>query len=487
MTARIPAAEVAIAILQPATAGDRHFAARSHDTPLQCHRRHGQLPRRSRRIPRLNGAIEQRMRGALVERAPVRRRDASHEGVGIESGRAIEREHFSGVRIQRDYSAALAAGKDLRDEALQIEVDGRVQIFAGHGIQVCGRFGVPHHLALGADLHEAEAFGASQGIVVLELQAVFAHQTAEPHGRKPGRGALRLSDLADVADQMRDDRRIGIEALWLGLNEQARNGDAALFEGGHHRERRISENERRLIRCPSRALQHPFNFRAIDVRDRRNARKRRAEVRFRSRQQGHRVARNVLGEHASIAVVDDAAGCRQWNRAQAVGLRLQLVLAMAEDLSAEERQYEDAQHEPHGGARHAQTPIEQMGMECAHAVLRRGDSQPRKNHNTPTPTIAVVRPCKGDHTSSSHATWELCNRPETSKTMRLRSHVPAKKRQPLTNTCSAKNTAFAQDEKNPTSVCANAPAPKLAGVSASRSSPTKNPTAALRPGSARIV
>ena len=334
------------------------------------------------------------MRGALVERAPVRSRDASHEGIGIESRRAVQREHFSRVRIQRDDSAALAAGKDLGDEALQIEIDRRVQIFAGHGIQVRGGFRLPHHLALGADLHEAQAFGASQGIVVLELQAVFAHETAEPHGRKPGRGALRLRDLADVANQVRDDRGVRVEALRLGLDEQARNGDAALFQSGHHRERRVSEHERRLIGCPSRALQYAFNFRAVDVRHRRNARECRAEIRFWSRQQRHRVSRNVFGEHASIAIVDDAAGRGKRNRTQAVGLRLQLVLAVAEDLRAEEREHQDAEHDPHGGPRHVQTTIEQMRMERAHAVLRRGDNQPRKNHNTPTPTIAVVRPAR---------------------------------------------------------------------------------------------
>ena len=99
VAARVPAPEVTIPVLQPAAAGDRHFAARSHDAALQRHRRHGQLPRGARRIPRLDGAIEQRMRGTLVERAPVRRGDSPNKGVGIESRCAIERQHFSGIRI----------------------------------------------------------------------------------------------------------------------------------------------------------------------------------------------------------------------------------------------------------------------------------------------------------------------------------------------------------------------------------------------------
>src|SRR6185295_7815257 len=88
----------------------------------------------------------------------------------------------------------------------------------------------------------------------------------------------------------------------------------------------------------------------------------------------------------------------------------------------------------------------------------RGYSQPRKNHNTTTPTTAVVRLCSGDQTSSSQASCELCSRLETISTMKLRSQVPAKNRQPLTKTCSAKNTAFAHDDRKPTRVCASAPA-----------------------------
>src|SRR5204862_1176074 len=142
--------------------------------------------------------------------------------------------------------------------------------------------------------------------------------------------------------------------------------------------------------------------------------------------------------------------------------------AVPKDLRAEERHHQDAKHDPHRRPRRAQAPIEQMRMERVHAALRRGCSQSRRNHSMAIPTIAVVRLCSGDHTSSSHATCDPCSRPETSSRMKFRSHVPAKNKQPFTNTCSAKKTAFAHDEANPTSVCASAPAPKLAGVSASR-------------------
>ena len=157
---------------------------------------------------------------------------------------------------------------------------------------------------------------------------------------------------------MRDDRGVRVEALGLGLNEQSRNGDASLFQSGHHRERRVTQNQRRLVRRPSRALQRPFNSRAVDVGDRRDARERGAQVRFGSRQQGHCVAGDIFCEHASVAIVNDAAGRRERNRAQPVGLRLQLILAVTEDLDAKERQYEDADHHPDDAARQAQAAIE---------------------------------------------------------------------------------------------------------------------------------
>src|SRR2546430_3064629 len=160
---------------------------------------------------------------------------------------------------------------------------------------------------------------------------------------------------------------------------------------------------------------------------------------------------------------------------------------MSEDLRAEERQDDDAEHDRDDEAGHAEPAIEEMRMERVHAMLRRGESQPRKNHNTQTPTVAVVRPCSGDHTSNSHATCEPCNFPDTSSTIRFLSHVPAKNRHPFTNQCSAKKMAFAHEAANATRVRASAPAPKLAGVSASRRSPTTKPPAALFPSSARIA
>src|SRR5258708_13993623 len=189
----------------------------------------------------------------------------------------------------------------------------------------------------------------------------------------------------------------------------------------------------------------------------------------------------------AVAVVDDAARRRQRNRPEPVRLRLQLVFPVSQDLRAEERHYQDAEQDPHGCPRGPQAPVEQMRVEGAHAMLRRGCNQSRRNQSMATPTSAVVMLCSGDQTSSSHPACAPCSRPDASSTMKLRIQTPAKNRQPLTNTCSAKKPAFAHDDANPTRVCASMPAPKLAGVIASRRRPRINPAAALFPGCARIA
>src|SRR2546429_109459 len=126
------------------------------------------------------------------------------------------------------------------------------------------------------------------------------------------------------------------------------------------------------------------------------------------------------------------------------------------------------------------------------AMRRRGARRgtagcPPTSHNTGTPATAVVRLWIGDQTSSSQPNSPPLSFPDASATARLRHQVPAKNRQPFTNRFSAKNTALLQEERYPTSVCASAPAPKDAGVSASRNRLTRKPAAALGPGRARIV
>ena len=197
-------------------------------------------------------------------------------------------------------------------------------------------FRFAHHLSPRAHLDEAHALGSAQRVVVFALEPVLAHKTAETHHRKPVRGALGFRDFADVADEVCYDPRVRIVALGLRLDEQSGNRDAALLERGDDPERCIAEDESGLVRRLAGALQHALDFGAVDVRNGCDARERGAEVRLGTGQQRYRVARDVLGDYVTSAVVDDASWRGERNRPQPVRLRLQLILAVPEDLRAEE-------------------------------------------------------------------------------------------------------------------------------------------------------
>ena len=172
--ARVPAPEVAVAVLEPAAAWNGHMTPRAHDAALQPHRRDRQLPRRSWWIARLDRAIEERVRGTLTDGAPVRRRDTADERIGIEARRAVEGEDLAGVGIEREDRAALTGREDLRDELLQAEIDRRVEIGARHRIEVGGRLRIAHHLTFRTHFDEPHAFRAAQRVVVLALQPILA-------------------------------------------------------------------------------------------------------------------------------------------------------------------------------------------------------------------------------------------------------------------------------------------------------------------------
>src|SRR5207249_1820609 len=235
------------------------------------------------------------------------------------------------------------------------------------------------------------------------------------------------------------------------------------------------------------AGQHAGHPRAVEPHDRRDPLERRADRRLSARQHRYGVARHVLGDDFAVPVGDDAARRRKGNGAQSVRLGLELVFPVLKDLGPEERDDQHGDGGPQNELGDPEAPRHEMRVECRHASPSRIASSRRNIQSTTTPTSAVVRLCIGDQTSSSHPSMPPFTFPEKTATIRFRNHVPAKNRQPFTNRFSAKNTALLQAERYPTSVWASAPAPNDAGVSASRSSPTRKPTPALGPGAARIV
>src|SRR5438876_2760882 len=120
---RRPAAEKAVAVLQPAAAGDRHVTVEGDEAPLQRDGRHGELPGRAGGIPGLDRAVEQGVALALVQPPPGRGLDTADERVGVEARCAVERQDLTRVRVEGEHRAALAGREDLGHVALQVQVD----------------------------------------------------------------------------------------------------------------------------------------------------------------------------------------------------------------------------------------------------------------------------------------------------------------------------------------------------------------------------
>ena len=81
---------------------------------------------------RLDGLVQQRMVGVVDDLVPVARGEADGELVGIEGGARDHGENLAGVRIHGDDGAGLAFERLLGGH-LDVEVDGELEVLAGHG------------------------------------------------------------------------------------------------------------------------------------------------------------------------------------------------------------------------------------------------------------------------------------------------------------------------------------------------------------------
>ena len=138
------------------------------------------------------------MRFTHVEAAPVVRVHTAHERVGIEAGRAVQREDLAGIGVQCEDRAALSRREDLRDVALQVEIDGGMDRLPGDRRQPRAATRLPHHLIQRAHLDKAHAVRAPERVVVLALQPALSQKAPEPYRGKAPLGPLRLRELPDV-------------------------------------------------------------------------------------------------------------------------------------------------------------------------------------------------------------------------------------------------------------------------------------------------
>jgi len=240
-----PTAEEAVAVLQSAATGDRHPRPQRDDAAPQRHRGHGQLPGGSRRIARLDGAVEQGVGLAHVEAAPVIRVYAAHEGVGIETGRAVQGEDLARIGVQREHRAALSRREDLCDVALQLEVDRGVQRAARHRRQPGGGARLAHDAVERAHLHEPHTVCTAQRVVVLALEPALPQQAPEPHRREAPLRPLGFGELTDVAHQVGHQRAVRVVPPRLRLDQESGEDQPPLLERRHDRERGAREHRDR--------------------------------------------------------------------------------------------------------------------------------------------------------------------------------------------------------------------------------------------------
>ncbi len=204
---RFPPA-VLVAAIQRHAAGTVHAPLLIHGPSLQTHQRDDGLERGSRRLLGLNRPVQHGMFRIIGDLAPVLGLDAHRKLVGIEGGAGDHGEHLTRPRIERHHRAILALHGQFR-HGLQIQIDGRLQVFTFHrllrgkGLAYLPAI-VHHHLALPVHAH--------QRVVVLLLDAELAHHVALVVFGKLRRVQFLLADFAGVPDDVRQRTVLRIEA-----------------------------------------------------------------------------------------------------------------------------------------------------------------------------------------------------------------------------------------------------------------------------------
>src|SRR5271154_6271268 len=137
------------------------------------------------------------MQRIVVEGFPLFRGDTNGEIIWIGGGTADHSEHFTRMRIERDYCAGTHA-KGLLGDLLQVVVDGELNLLAGNGLLLGKVTKFFDFLADAIDDHAPHAVSARQDVVVLALETSFSGEVAWAEPSIAGFDLL-LADFPDVA------------------------------------------------------------------------------------------------------------------------------------------------------------------------------------------------------------------------------------------------------------------------------------------------
>ena len=173
--------------------------------------------------------------------------------------------------------------------------------FPGVGWQRGGCRFLPHQTAPGVHLDVAYALVAPQGVVVLPLQSGLPHDRSQHGTGIPVGGQIGFGHLGDVSDQVGHRLSGRVQPLRLGLDHQPRQRGAMLLQLGDGLERRVAEDQRRLIARLRVAVDDVAHLTAVERHEPSHPGEHRPEgVRGRSEQLDG-IAGHVLG--------DDPARC----------------------------------------------------------------------------------------------------------------------------------------------------------------------------------
>ena len=263
------------------------------------------------------------------------------EHVGIVGRTGIQEQYVAVPGIEGDDRPAAIRGEQLGGAALQVEVDGEVEVAPALGCLE----GLLQPRADAAservDLHELRALLPPQLRLVHALDSGLPENVA---GRIPlalARQQLLLADLRHVAGEVCRGPAVGVHPSRLGLEQKAGNVAARLLEHGERAVIEIVVEEDGLSRV-QRIL--PLELRdrlVVEAEDGLQAFHVAVQVAIRSRQQRHRVGREVLGDDVAFAVVHEAARGGERDLAHLVATRARDVLRVLDDLKSEESGQQD--------------------------------------------------------------------------------------------------------------------------------------------------
>ncbi len=167
------------------------------------------------------------------ELVPVVAGDADGELVGVEIGMGDQRQDFAGAGIHGD-DGAVAVAQQLLGFALQVEIDGELQVLSRSGVL---RAQDAHLAAVAVHDYVARAVYAAQELVVGLLHAVLAHHVAGLIGGVARLIQVIFAHLAHVADQVRGESvsrikpALLVDGLELGQLVAVRLDEGLLVRG----------------------------------------------------------------------------------------------------------------------------------------------------------------------------------------------------------------------------------------------------------------